>query len=88
MLQTHLIPKELETGRVDERVRRRSRFYTAPELPQAHSHCTGATIFLQTHLPSTISSLMPQGVFWFPSTLPFHFLLSDIATRSWGSLSC
>ena len=72
---------------MDERGRRRARFYSAPAPPQAHSHCTRAAIFQQTHLQSKISYLMAQVVFWFPSTLPFHFLVSDMPTRPCRLLS-
>lgn len=62
-------------------MRRRSCFYTASALPQAHSHCIWAVIFLQTHLQSRLSSQMPQVVFWFLSTLPCHLLIADMAIR-------
>ena len=42
---------------------------------------TRAVISQQTHLQSKISYLMAEVVFWFPSTLPLHFLISDMATR-------
>ena len=67
---------------MDERVRRRACFYTASAPPQAHSHCTRAVIFQQAHLQSKMSYLMAHVVFWFPSVLPFHFLISDMATRA------
>ena len=79
--QTHLVPKEMEARGVDERGRRRARFYTAPAPPQAHSHCTRAVIFQRTHLQSKISYLMAQVVLWFPSTLPLHFLISDMTIK-------
>ena len=73
--------KEMEARRVDERGRRRARFYTAPAPPQVHSHCTWAVIFQRTHLQSKISYLMAQVVLWFPSTLPLHFLISDMTIK-------
>ena len=71
---THLVPKEMELRGVDERVRRRARFYTAPAPPQAHSHCTQAVIFQQTHLQSKISYLVAQAVLCFRQQR--HFISS------------
>jgi len=61
-----------------KRVRRWGLFYTSPASPRAHSHSTQAVIFHQTHLKCKIAFLMAQVVLWFPSTLPFHFLISDL----------
>lgn len=55
-LQTHLVLKEMEMRGVDERMRRRTSFYTALALPQAHRHCMTAVIFEQTHLKNKFSS--------------------------------
>ena len=73
---------------MDERVRRTACIYTAPAPPQAHSHCMRAVIFQQTHRQSKISYLMAQVVFWLPSTLPFHFLISDMPGLTGRLLSC
>ena len=86
-LQTHLVPKEMETTGTDERERRRAHFCTAPAPPQAHSHCARAVIFQQIHRQSKISYLMAQVVFCFPSTLPFRFLISDTPMRPQRLLS-
>lgn len=67
-VQTHLVLKEMEVRRVDERVRRRTCFYTALALPQAYRHCMTAVIFQQTHLKNKIFYVVLQVVFWFLST--------------------
>ena len=58
-LQSHLVPKEVEARGVDERVRRRTHFYTAPAPPRAHSHCTRSVIFQQTSPPQ--QNILPNG---------------------------
>lgn len=78
----------METRGLDVRVRRRIGFYSFPPLPQAHSHCTRAVIFQQTHHPSKISSLMPQAVLLLLSMLPFNFLISNIPALPCMILSC
>lgn len=83
----YLVLSEMETRELDGRVRR-SCFYTAPTLPQAHRHCTRTVIFQQTHHQSKISSLTPQVVLLFLSTLSFHFLISDIPALPCMILSC
>lgn len=60
------------------RARRRSLFYSAAALPQAHGLCTRTVIFQHIHLQSKISSLTPPVVVGFPSRLPFHFLISVV----------
>lgn len=86
MIRLTLIPSRL---RQEEWMRERepALSYIAPVLPQAHSECTRVVIFLQTHLQSKISSLMPQVVLLFPSTLPFLFLIPDVNIRRPRSLS-
>ena len=62
-------------------------FYTSRELPQAHNHSVQAVIFHQTHLKCKIGFLMAQILFWFPSTLPFHFLIFDMPILPYRLLS-
>lgn len=80
--------KEMEVSGVNVRVGRRACFYTALALPQAHSNCTRAVILQQTHLENKISYVMAQIQVMLPSTLAFHFLISDILVLLCRILSC